>query len=25
VVKNPSGGLSSNGIAVGENGAVPPM
>ncbi len=25
VVKDPSGGLSSNGIAVGENGAVPPM
>jgi hypothetical protein len=25
VVKNPSGGLSSNGIAVGENGAIPPM
>jgi hypothetical protein len=25
VVKTPSGGLSSNGIAVGENGAVPPM
>jgi hypothetical protein len=25
VVKGPSGGLSSNGIAVGENGAVPPM
>jgi hypothetical protein len=25
VVKSPGGGLSSNGIAVGENGAVPPM
>ena len=25
VVKGPSGALSSNGIAVGENGAVPPM
>jgi hypothetical protein len=25
VVKDASGGLSSNGIAVGENGAVPPM
>jgi len=25
VVKDPSGALSSNGIAVGENGAVPPM
>jgi hypothetical protein len=25
VIKGPSGALSSNGIAVGENGAVPPM
>ena len=25
VVKGPSGALSSNGVAVGENGAVPPM
>jgi hypothetical protein len=25
VIKNPDGHLSSNGIAVGENGAVPPM
>ncbi|HWW80818.1 MAG TPA: hypothetical protein VNY82_14560 [Steroidobacteraceae bacterium] len=25
VLKDSSGGLSSNGIAVGENGAVPPM
>jgi hypothetical protein len=25
VVKGPGGTLSSNGIAVGENGAVPPM
>jgi hypothetical protein len=25
VVKTPSGGLTSNGIAVGEDGAVPPM
>lgn len=25
VVKTPSGGLSSNGIAIGENGAKPPM
>ena len=25
VVKTPSGGLASNGIAIGENGAKPPM
>jgi hypothetical protein len=25
VVKTPSGGLTSNGVAVGEDGAVPPM
>jgi hypothetical protein len=25
VVKTPSGGLASNGVAVGENGATPPM
>lgn len=25
VVKTPSGGLTSNGVAVGENGATPPM
>jgi hypothetical protein len=25
VAKTPSGGLTSNGIAVGENGAAPPM
>jgi hypothetical protein len=25
VIKSPSGALSSSGVAVGENGAIPPM
>jgi hypothetical protein len=25
VVQKPGGGLTSNGVAVGENGATPPM